>query len=175
MGMKEIVLGLIGVIVAIVLIGGVAIPLIYSPTLPVAASGANSTALGEVNATAPKEINFTLTDLDASEESSVTIAYTALSAPNNITASIGATVLGNLTGGIASPATLTIPANTLTATTKIVFTSTAGSGGNVTGATLNYYQNSEASGWNPAVRTFWTVLVAIVLVAALLLYVMKEW
>lgn len=173
--MKEIVMGIVGVIVAIVLIGGVALPLLYAPTMPVAASSANSTALGEVNATAPREYNFTLTDLDASEAAEITIAYTALSAPNNITAKIGATVLGNLTGGVSSPATLTIPANTLTATTKVVFTSTAASGGNVTSATLNYYQNSEASGWNSGVRVFWSVLLAIVLVAALLLYIMKGW
>lgn len=167
------VLSLIAALVAIMIVGSVIMPSITSPTLPVLNTSTNATKLSNINTT--KQHNFTLSNIDTAQAASIDVSFAGLPSGTNIGVDIGATHLGNFTNASTSPQTFSIPAGTVATLTTVTYTSNQAttSTGNVTSSTINYYQNASSSTWDPSVQIFWSVLLGIVVVAALIIYLAR--
>jgi len=168
-------MGFVGIVAAIIIIGGIALPALYAPTSDTSASVANTTVVLAVSNTPTKYSQVLLANPDTAGTASAVIAF-ARNRTDNIT-------LTDAKGGFlreivgASPQTVTFPQTLfLNGYTSLNYTSnTTASASNITSITVTYQvlPQSTIQSWQSPVLTFWNVLLAIAIIVAAILIIIK--
>ncbi len=178
---EKLVVGGVVLVVAVVLVTSVLLPEVYNPVLDPTRTATNTT-LVQLNQSAEVSRTLITSNLSANPTGDATL-YLAWDAgfngsTDNVTVRIGSTTIATPSSG-TSPQSFTFAHSLLTdGQTNITFNTTDAAGVNhynFTDMRISYFQPSDADaqGWSSAVQTLWSVVLAIVIIAALFLIAMR--
>ena len=175
MELENLIMSFVAVVIGVILVGGVVLPSVYDPINPTANSTSNSTAFTDLTKETGQH-NYTTSNVDSSRLGVLVVTHTAFNqAYRNINVSLGSTRLGNFTNSTSDSFSLTGSQVNSANPLRVFYTGTNETNVTVSAATITYYStgSSTQQGWNSAVSLIWSVLLAIVIIAAFLLLVMK--
>ena len=182
--MKELIMGFVGIFIAIIIVSSVAIPMVMTPIAYHEEDSVAGVVVGQninsTNLTQFKYTNFTVTHVYTGSAGVLAITSDAPTKALNVTTPDDNSLVGTLTG--TSPYTVSVSAANMAkscSATQCKFNYTSVSviviGYNVTAGTLKYAQTTTAvqDGWDAGTSAIWGIL-GIALVAILLLMVFSK-